>query len=197
MKRTHLKPITRAVLFLAAALLLLVLLFPIWEIQLSAPQYPEGLVLKIFAGKLGGDIDIVNGLNHYIGMKTLHANDFVEFTVLPYCVVFFALLTLGTGVINRRGLLYFTTILFVLFCIAAMGDFWRWEYNYGHDLNPEAPIQVPGMAYQPPLIGYKQLLNFGAFSIPDIGGWFFIGAVIILVFAMFGEIIAGKKEKLK
>jgi copper chaperone NosL len=55
-----------------------------------------------------------------------------------------------------------------------MADFWRWEYNYGHDLNPDAAIIVPGMSYQPPLIGYKQLLNFGAYSMPDIGGWIFI-----------------------
>ena len=62
-----------------------------------------------------------------------------------------------------------------------MIDFWRWEYNYGHDLNPDAAIKVPGMAYQPPLIGYKQLLNFGAYSIPDIGGWLFIAVGIIVL----------------
>jgi copper chaperone NosL len=61
-----------------------------------------------------------------------------------------------------------------------MYDFWRWEYNYGHNLNPDAAIIVPGMAYQPPLIGYKQLLNFGAYSMPDIGGWIFIGVGVLL-----------------
>ena len=72
-------------------------------------------------------------------------------------------------------------ILFVVFGIVAMIDFWRWEYNYGHNLNPDAPIIVPGMAYQPPLIGFKQLLNFGAYSIPAIGGFLFVGVGIILV----------------
>ena len=28
-------------------------------------------------------------------------------------------------------------VLFVLFGIVAMIDFWRWEYNYGHNLDPE------------------------------------------------------------
>ena len=65
-----------------------------------------------------------------------------------------------------------------------MVDFWRWEYAYGHELNPDAPIQVPGMAYQPPLIGYKQLLNFGAFSIPDIGGFLFILVGLLLLIAL-------------
>jgi copper chaperone NosL len=63
----------------------------------------------------------------------------------------------------------------------AMIDFWRWEYNYGHNLNPDAPIIVPGMAYQPPLIGFKQLLNFGAYSIPALGGYLFIGVGILLL----------------
>jgi copper chaperone NosL len=62
-----------------------------------------------------------------------------------------------------------------------MVDFWRWEYNYGHNLDPNAAIIVPGMAYQPPLIGYKQLLNFGAFSIPDIGGWIFVSVGVVLL----------------
>jgi copper chaperone NosL len=36
------------------------------------------------------------------------------------------------------------------------------------------------MAYQPPLIGYKKMLNFEALSQPDVGGWFFIVAGMIL-----------------
>ena len=67
--------------------------------------------------------------------------------------------------------------------IISMVDFYRWEYDYGHKLDPEAPIQVPGMSYQPPLIGYKQLLKFGAYSIPDVGGWLFIGAGVLLFVA--------------
>lgn len=195
MKQKKLKPWVRAVVLLSALLLALVLFFPIWEIQLTAPQYPEGLALQIFAGKLGGDVEIINGLNHYIGMKTLHAKDFIEFTILPYCIMFFALLVFVTAIRNRKSMLYFTTVLFIIFCIVAMIDFWRWEYNYGHNLNPEAPIRVPGMAYQPPLLGYKQLLNFSAFSIPDIGGWMFIAAAVLLVLCMVTEIIVSKREK--
>ena len=66
-----------------------------------------------------------------------------------------------------------------------MADFWKWEYNYGHNLSTDAPIQVPGMSYQPPLIGYKQLLNFGAYSIPDIGGWLMAVAGVIMVVCLF------------
>jgi copper chaperone NosL len=145
-----------------------------WSIELNAPQYPEGLGLSIYANKLGGNVDIINGLNHYIGMKTLHEKDFVEFIVLPYFILFFSIFCLVTALVAQKKLLYTLLALFILFGVLAMADFWRWEYNYGHDLNPDAAIIVPGMSYQPPLIGYKQLLNFGAYSMPDIGGWIFI-----------------------
>ncbi|MEJ7738706.1 MAG: nitrous oxide reductase accessory protein NosL [Chitinophagaceae bacterium] len=84
-------------------------------------------------------------------------------------------------------------ILFVTFGVLAMVDFWRWEYDYGHDLNPNAAIIVPGMAYQPPLIGYKKLLNFGAWSVPDVGGWIFVTVGAVLLGAVIYEWRRGKK----
>jgi copper chaperone NosL len=158
-----------------------------WRIELEAPQYPEGLLLQLHAHKIGGDVDIINGLNHYIGMKTLHTEDFVEFTVLPYIFGFFGLFALAMVFIAKRKgvILLFTS--FVLFGVLAGVDFYRWNYEYGHNLNPNAAIVVPGMAYQPPLIGYKQLLNFGAYSIPDIGGWMMITAGVLLFIIVVKE----------
>ena len=166
------KKITQLLLLLAGVFLIISIFVPIWRIDLDAPQYPEGLRLLIYSNKLAGAVDIINGLNHYIGMKTLHANDFVEFTVLPYIIGFYALFTILVALLKNKKLLYILFFAFVAFGVVAMIDFWRWEYDYGHNLNPDAAIIVPGMAYQPPLIGFKQLLNFGAYSIPDIGGIF-------------------------
>ncbi len=173
------------------------LLFPIWKIELIAPQYPEGLTLKIWADKLSGDIDIVNGLNHYIGMKKLKQDEFVEFKVLPGLLIFFSLFGVIVGVLNKRKYLYLWMGVFITFALFSMADFYYWEYNYGHNLDPTAPIQVPGMAYQPPLIGYKQMLNFYAFSIPDIGGWFFIGSGFLMFIICILEWKKGKIVNLK
>lgn len=192
--KNKLSATSRVLLVLAAIGLVLVIFTPIWRIELDAPQYPEGLYLSIHANGLKGNVDIINGLNHYIGMKTLHNEDFFEFTILPYCIVFFALLFLATALLNRRRWLNLAFVLFVAFGIIAMADFWKWEYNYGHNLNPDAAIIVPGMAYQPPLIGFKQLLNFGAYSIPDTGGWIFIAAGAVLLLLVWMEWRAGKKR---
>lgn len=150
--------------------------------------------MKIYAGKLGGDVEIINGLNHYIGMATLHAENFIEFTVLPYILGAFALLFVVAAAIAKKGMLTWSFISFLLFGILSMVDFWRWEYNYGHNLDPNAAIIVPGMSYQPPLIGYKQLLNFGAYSVPDIGGWLLVGAGLLLFAAMFYEFYYLKRK---
>jgi copper chaperone NosL len=182
-----LSPRARIITIISAVALGVSLLFPLWRIDLTAPQYPEGLGLKIYPHKIGGDVDVVNGLNHYIGMKTLHTEDFIEFTVLPFIIGFFALLGLLVALVNRRWMLYVFTGLFVLFGIVAMYDFYRWEYDYGHNLDPNAAIIVPGMAYQPPLIGFKQLLNFGAYSFPDVGGYIFLVVGLLLVIFSYLE----------
>jgi copper chaperone NosL len=187
MKTEKLRLITRVAAVICAIGLASVLYFPVWRIELNAPQYPEGLCLKIHANGIKGNVDIINGLNHYIGMRTLHDKDFPEFTVLPYCILFFSALFLVTAVVNHRKMLLIATGSYAVFGIIAMVDFWKWEYNYGHNLDPHAAIVVPGMAYQPPLIGFKQLLNFGAFSIPDTGGWIFIGCGVVLLAGVIWE----------
>ncbi|MFA6947111.1 MAG: hypothetical protein WC220_14555, partial [Pedobacter sp.] len=114
--------------------LVLVLFAPIWRIDLDAPQYPEGLNLLIYANKLAGNVEIINGLNHYIGMKTLHADDFIEFKVLPGIIIFFAAFFVLAGLVAKRKLMNLLLVLFVAFGVLAMVDFWRWEYDYGHNL---------------------------------------------------------------
>jgi copper chaperone NosL len=194
-KNNKLSTASRVLMLLATGLLIASIFLPIWQIDLDAPQYPEGLKLKIYSNKLAGDVEIINGLNHYIGMKTLHANDFTEFTVLPYIIAVFALGTLLVTITGSKKLLNVVLIAFILFGILAMVDFWRWEYDYGHKLDPNAAIQVPGMAYQPPLIGFKQLLNFGAFSVPDTGGWMFVGAGLLMVLVVATGWYKTKKNK--
>ncbi len=185
--KNNISPLSKALLVIAALLLVVSAFVPIWQIDLQAPQYPEGLTLKIYSDKLGGNVEIINGLNHYIGMKTLHADNFIEFTILKYIIFFYAAFALVAALLGKKKVLYTLLIMFILFGIIAMVDFWRWEYNYGHDLDPNAAIIVPGMAYQPPLIGFKQLLNFGAYSVPDIGGWFFIGSGLLMLIASIKE----------
>jgi copper chaperone NosL len=56
--------LARIALILCGLALIAVLFVPMWKIELNAPQYPEGLALQIYPHKIGGHVDIINGLNH-------------------------------------------------------------------------------------------------------------------------------------
>ncbi len=181
---------------LAIACIVMLWVVPMWRIDLAAPQYPEGISMQIWINDVKGDVEIINGLNHYIGMKTIHKNDFKEFLYMPIALGAFCLLGLVVLIVNRRTWFYIWTGLLLMIAAVSMYDFWKWEHDYGHNLDPTAPIKVPGMAYQPPLIGYKKMLNFEALSQPDIGGWFFIAAALLLTCACFYEWRRAKKQAL-
>lgn len=161
---------SRILIFISVLLMLSAYFFPLWQIILEAPQYPEGLGMKIWLNGITGNVAQINGLNHYIGMKHIVVEDFTEFKVLPYIFGGLVLIGLATAVSGSRKMLWFWLICLVLFAVAGLTDFYLWEYNYGHKLDPSAAIKIPGMTYQPPLIGYKQLLNFLAGSLPDTAG---------------------------
>lgn len=186
---------TNRLITAGAALVLIATIFlPFWTIDLWAPQYPEGLGLQIWTNRLAGDVDVINGLNHYIGMRELIVDDFWEFKILNPIILSLSALGLVTALLRNKIVFFIYYGLFVAFAFLALYDFWRWEYEYGHNLDPTAAIQVPGMAYQPPLIGYKQLLNFGAYSMPGAGGWIFISSAVLLTFVCV-KLILNKKRK--
>lgn len=160
----------------AALLLIGVYFVPLWSISMGAPQYPEGIGMNVtinnIEGKSANDLKNINGLNHYIGMKSIDPASIPELRLMPYIFGFLivsGLIVAATG--NRKWILVWL-IIFVLLAIAGLIDFYLWGYDYGHNLNPDAPIKVPGMTYQPPLFGSKQLLNIKAVSLPHIGFYF-------------------------
>jgi copper chaperone NosL len=176
-----LKSISRILLAITSLSLAAAYFVPLWQILMWAPQYPEGLTMKIWINTLSGEVKTISALNHYIGMRTIEASMFPEFKYMVYIVGVLIAIGLLAAVINRRYMLIAFASALVAAGIGALIDFYLWGYDYGHNLNPEAPIKIEGMSYQPPLIGTKQLLNFTAFSGPDIGGWVFIvaGALVL------------------
>lgn len=188
-------PSSRIILAMGSLALIAVYFLPVWFIFLIAPQYPEGLTMNIWLNKITGQVDIINGLNHYIGMKHIKAEMFPEFSYLIYVVGFFILFGLIVAITGRRKLLFAYLIITILGGIAAMYDFYSWGYEYGHNLDPKAAIQVPGLYYQPPLIGHKTLLNFDAYSYPASGGWIIAGVCSLFFVVWFFEWRRSRKKK--
>lgn len=187
---------SRIIIAIAALSLVLTYFLPFWFIYLIAPQYPEGLSMEIWLNRLEGQVQIINGLNHYIGMAPISEEMFPELTFLVYIVGAYILLGLVVAFLGKRKLLFGYIILTIIGAVVAMIDMYQWGYKYGHNLDPTAPIQVPGLSYQPPLIGHKKLLNFDAYSYPDTGGWIFVGAFVVFVLVWIFEWRRHKKLKI-
>jgi copper chaperone NosL len=190
------KNLSKVLMITAAILLLGTFLFPIWNIDLRAPQYPEGLGLRIWINQITGlkegDLNLINNLNHYIGMKTIHPESIPELKIIPVVIIVFVLLGLAVGVLNKKWLKVSWLILLLIVLSVGLYDFYLWGYEYGHNLDPTAPIKVPGMTYQPPLIGTKQLLNMNAKSMPAMGTYLIILSVLLVIASIY---IDHKKKK--
>ena len=189
-----LKPITRIAVALSALLMISAYFVPLWQILMWAPQYPEGLGMQIWINDITGDVKIISALNHYIGMRHIEVSMFPEFQYMIYIVGLLIAVGLIAALVNRRYMLVLFAALILICGIAALVDFYLWGYDYGHNLDPTAAIVVPGMAYQPPLIGTKQLLNFTAFSGPDIGGWIFLVSGLLAFGALAYELILSRRK---
>ncbi|MCB0802862.1 MAG: hypothetical protein KDB74_07170 [Flavobacteriales bacterium] len=193
------------IMIIGSLLILGLFKFPMWNIMLGAPQYPEPLGIDIYINGLQGqsefDIQNIDGLNHYIGMKTLpKPEDMWEFSVFPKVVLAMAFLGVLIGLIGLFKNISPNWFLFWFILMSVLGmlgvyDFNLWLVDYGTDLDPNAIMKLVNeagepMQYNPPLIGHKKLLNFDAFSYPRTGGIMLFVGMMLTVLAYF----VGKKS---
>lgn len=190
-----LSKISRYLLGGSSLLLLVTYFVPLWMIKLWAPQYPEGLTMSIWHNNLSGEIDIINGLNHYIGMKHISVQMFPEFSYIGILIGVLILIGLVAAIMGSGRILFLFTLLSYGYAVAALWDFYRWGYEYGHNLDPNAAIKVPDMSYQPPVVGYRNLLNFTAYSGPDTGAWIIIAVCLLATLLWWWEFFKNRKTQ--
>lgn len=173
-------------MIIGAVSILGLFLFPMWNIMLKAPQYPDGIGMDIWINKIvdhnPNDIKNINLMNHYVGMKSI-PTDMKEFDVFPKVIIGMSVLGILIGVFGSKK--WFLAWFVTMAILGAMGlyDFYAWEYEYGHNLDPKAAIKIPGQGYQPPVIGTKMILNFEASSWPAHGSLFLLIGMILSVIA--------------
>ena len=177
------KNLPKILMLLAVFALVPIFFFPIWQVTLFAPQYPDGITMFIWINKITGDspgtLQNINILNHYVGMQKIEPGSIPELKYFQYVIGMMGLTGLGLAFTDKKY--YYLGWVGALAILGALGifDFYLWEYDYGHNLSPTAPIKVPGMVYQPPLFGKKMLLNFEAYSYPHWGSFFFGLATVL------------------
>ncbi len=184
----RLSTLSRVMILVAVVFLVLTFLFPLWHINLVAPQYRQGLDMWIYSyqlvgGNEGQDIAEINLLNHYIGMAEIHEADFWEMQVIPFAIGFFIIFGLRAAVFGQVRNVVDHLILFLYFSLFSLGAFVYRLYSYGHDLDPTAPMNVE--PFWPTLIGTKQIANMTQTSLPGLSSYFVLAAVICMILALF------------
>lgn len=193
-------------MMVGAALLLSLFFFPLWNIELGAPQYPVPLGMNIHITGIEGvkefDIQNIDGLNHYIGMKTIpKAEQMWEFTVFPIVIGLMSVLGILLGIggyLNKVKPIFFLYWLILMSVLGLLGmyDFNLWLIDYGSDLDPHAIMKMVDangnpLTYEPPIFGHRKILNFDAYSYPHIGAY-------LMAVGMFFTLLAylcGRKAK--
>jgi len=186
-------------LALAVLVIPLILTFtaPLWKISMTAPQYPNGLYMEIYAHKLEGGnngqhIKEINTLNHYIGMHKIERAELTDLDWIPFALGLLALLTLRCAAIGNVRALVDLAVLAGYIGLFSFGRFVYKLYVYGHNLDPEAPIKLD--PFTPAIFGTKHVANFTTQSYPQLGA-IYVGIFLTGVVGILGwHLVAGRLE---
>jgi hypothetical protein len=183
----------RVLILIAVLLLTPTYFFPLWNMTMFAPQYPDGLRLNIYSYKLDGgnggqDVKEINILNHYIGMKELDTAAFTEFKWIPFVVGALGLLFLRAAVHGKMAHLVDVVVLYGYFSLFSLWSFGYKMYLYGHDLATNAAVKVE--PFMPPLFGYRKIANFEVYSYPAQASY----ALALVVLALLAAIVLAYRQ---
>jgi hypothetical protein len=170
-------------LFVSAVFFVVSIFFPWWALRLIAPQYQEGLYIWVYPYKLVGEIDIINSLNHYIGMDEFSEASFPELSFLAYIIAGIALITIIVAIIRSRKLLAVWTGIVLIMAAVGIWDIYRWLKTFGTNLDPAAAIEIE--PFVPPIFGPNQLANFETFSFFSYGAIIGGIAIILLILVLW------------
>lgn len=168
----------------AAALLVLSLFLPYWQMTLKAPQYPQGLTVQAYVNRLEGDVNEIDGLNHYIGMRPLGEAAEFERSIAYLAVGAIILLVLGAIFVHSKW-----SVLLVLPALLwpalYLGDMYYWMRNFGLNLDPNAPLSSSIDPFVPPVLGVGKVGQFETVAVPAIGLWLGLVACALILAGLY------------
>jgi hypothetical protein len=152
----------------AAVLIVISVFFPYWSLVLHAPQYPNGLVVNAYISRLEGDVQEIDGLNHYIGMRPLGEAAQLEKSISIFALVALALLVAAAIYIHSpwAALLSLPAILFPAVFLA---DLFFWLNYFGQNLDPHAALSSSIKPFTPTILGRGVIGQFSTDAYADIG----------------------------
>lgn len=169
---------------IAAILLFTSIPLPYWEMELSAPQYPKGLHITAYIDKSTGDIDELDGLNHYIGMRPLSDAAPIEKAISRVAISLLALLTLFSILIHNKWVVLLALPAITMPVIFLVDLQW-WLYKFGTELDPTAPLSSTIKPFVPSVLGRGDIAQFGTLALPGTGLYMAILAAILVIVGLY------------
>jgi hypothetical protein len=176
---------TPGFLLLVARVILLVSLFlPYWHMELQAPQYPDGLHMTAYMNSLTGDVAEIDGLNHYIGMRSLYEAAKLERTIGVFIMIaFVVMLELAAYIHTRWAALLVAPVVF--FPVVFLIDLHLWMRHFGLNLDPHAPLSNAVKPFVPTALGKGGIGQFVTIATPGVGLILAVIASFVLIVALF------------
>jgi hypothetical protein len=168
-----------------AALLLFISVFlPYWQLTLMAPQYPQGLKMQAYVNRVSGDVDEIDELNHYIGMRPLKEAAELERSASIIMIAALILLVLGS-IYTHSPFALFLLVPAILYPLIFLGDMYFWMHDFGMNLNPHAPLSSAVKPFVPPILGEGFVGQFKTIAVWDTGLILSIVASLIIIVGLY------------
>lgn len=191
----------RIIFAIIAILPITLFVLPLWHIDFDAPQFPEGLGLYIYINDIQGTrenaLETVNNLNHYIGMQKIKPEEVPEFKIIPIVVITIIIIGFIAIALKKRVYLFLWLLLFSIAGIVGLIDYYLWQQEFGHNLDPNAIIKTETQSYDPPFIGSKRIMNFTVSSYPASGGILVFSSLLAGWILFYLESKINQKQELK
>ncbi|HEX2838722.1 MAG TPA: hypothetical protein VHN77_11395 [Phycisphaerales bacterium] len=176
---------TPTVIFMAARVLLLVSIFlPYWQMELEAPQYPNGLFLTAYVNHLTEDVKEIDSLNHYIGMRPLGEAAAFERAVAIWAIIAMFLLVEGAAFVHSKWAVLLA-IPAITFPLAFLADLYFWMRTFGLNLDPDAPLSSSIKPFVPTVLGEGGIGQFRTYAEVGMGFWFAVACSGLVVVGFY------------
>jgi nitrous oxidase accessory protein len=163
--------------FYAAALLLIAMALPWWRMDSRAPQYGQRvLVVDVSPTGVRGDIQELDGLGHYIGMRTLDTFAPIERMLAPYAVLAVALAALALPFVRSRRLRLALAVPVVAVPMGFVLDLWAWQQYAVTHLDPTAALNMIANRVQARVLGEYAVAQFHVNAYFQAGFWLVVVA---------------------
>ncbi len=172
---------------LAGALFAVSLKLPVWHLKMEAPQYQkeEALRVRVYPGRMAGDLREISVLNHYIGVHI--PEKLPQLYWLPVALLAAAGLGLAGNLVPgalRSRVFLGVALLLSLTMLASAGLAQKQMHDLGHKRDSHTALK--GIHdFTPPLLGSVKVANFEITASLDLGVLLIAGGIALQLGAAF------------